>query len=59
MSSKCQKWCLTFMKFHRTLLAFKTLKSSISIANFASLNAKKQGVYNAQKEAFKRSFLAF
>ena len=26
MASKCQKWHLTFMKFHRTLLALKCQK---------------------------------
>ena len=46
MASKCQKWRLTFMKFHGTLLAFKMPKSSTFIVNIDILNAKKQGITN-------------
>ena len=33
MATKCQKWCVTFMKLHKTLLAYKMPKSSIFITN--------------------------
>ena len=38
MTFKCQKWFLTFIKFHKTLLSFKMPKC---------------GILNAKKEAFK------
>ena len=44
MSFKRQKWRLTFCKFHKTLLAFKTPKCDVFITNIGVLNAKKQGV---------------
>ena len=40
MMFKCQKWHLTFMKFHKTLLAYKMPKSNIFITNIGILNAK-------------------
>ena len=36
------KWHLTFRKFHKTLLAFKTPKSRIFITNIGVLSAKKE-----------------
>ena len=33
MAFKCQKWRLTFMKFHKTVLAFKTPKCGVCITN--------------------------
>ena len=36
------KMALTFMKFHKTLLAFKTPKCGIYIASNGILNAKKE-----------------
>ena len=44
MVFRCQKWRLTFSKFHKTILAFKTPKCDVNITNIGILNAKKQGV---------------
>ena len=51
MAFKRQKWCLTFSKFHKTILAFKMPKCSVFITNIGVLNAKKEGVYNAKKRS--------
>ena len=32
MTFKCQNWCLTFMKFHKTVLAFKRQNCGFYIA---------------------------
>ena len=54
MAFKCQKWRLTFMKFHKTVLAFKTPKCGVCITNIGVLNAKKRfkhlyfGILNAK-----------
>ena len=52
MVFKCRKWRLTFNKFHKTILVFKTPKCDVVIPNTGVLNAQKQGVWNAKKEAF-------
>ena len=44
MVLKRQKLCLTFSKFHKTILVFKTPKCDLFITNIGVLNAKKQGV---------------
>ena len=33
MAFKCQKWCLTFRKIHKTILAFKAPKCDFFITN--------------------------
>ena len=33
MAFTCQKCCLTLMKFHKTVLAFKTTKCGVCITN--------------------------
>ena len=58
MPFKCQKWHLTFMKFHKTPLAFKMPKSSICIANIGILNAKKQGFKMLKRSILNAHFLA-
>ena len=47
------------MKFHKTLLAVKTPKSSIFIANIGILNAKNKAFKTQKKKHFKCPFLAF
>ena len=65
MVFKRQKWCLTFSKFHKTILAFKTPKCDVFITKIGILNAKKQGIkiqkniLNAHILAFKMPKLAF
>ena len=42
LAFKCQKWRLTFRKFHTTLLAFKTPKCDVFKTNIGIQNTKKR-----------------
>ena len=53
MAFKCQKWRLTFSKFHKTILAFKTPKCDVFISNIGVINAKKRSILNPHILAFK------
>ena len=52
MVFKRQKRRLTFSKFHKTLLVFKTPKCDLFITNIGILNAKKARRLKLKKEAF-------
>ena len=52
MAFRQKKFRLTFMKFHKTLLAFKMPKSGIYFTKIDILNAEKRHL-KCQKGAFK------
>ena len=56
MALKCQNWRLTFMKFQETLLAYKTPKCGIYIAQIGIKNAKKRHLKH-QKSSFLSAFI--
>ena len=56
MASKCQKWHLIFIKYHKIVLELKTPKSSIFIAKIGILNARNKALKTPKKKLFKFSF---